>query len=349
MVMNQMRPHLTVVLTLFTAFACAAQETGAPAGPGYHLLEQIPIGGEGGSDNLTLDPKTRRLYVPHESKIVVVDIDQNQIAGEITNTPGVHTFLPVDEYGVGFSTDGGEDRLALIKLKTLKTRSKIKAGLDPDTIVHDSGSDLIYVFNRGDNSVSLFESDDGDAVSTTPLPGKPAGAAVDPLAGHVFCNLEGTNAVAVIDAVSHQVVNVWPIGSGENPSGMALDISHHRLFLVCQGNNRLVMMDSVNGRVIDSAPIGKGGEAVAFDPATQLVFSANGEGNVTIVHEDSPDKLTVMQILATAVGTRALALDPKTHDLYVAAAEYNPSAQPVSGGQSPAMIPGSFKILVYGK
>ncbi len=340
---------MAVGLSLLPEFAGMAQATGAPAGASYHLLNQIPIGGEGGWDHLTVDLQTRRLYVTHESKIVIVDLDQNQVAGEITNTPGVHTFIPVDEYGVGFATDGGEDRLRLIKLKTGKTHSRIKAGLDPDAIIHDSGSDLIYVFNRGDNSVSLFESDDGDAVATTPLPGKPAAATVDPLAGHVFCTLEDKNAVAVIDTVSHQVVNVWPIGSGEKPSGMALDTAHHRLFLACQGNNRLVMMDSVNGRVIDSVPAGEGGNTVAFDPVTQLVLSANGEGNVTIAHEDSPDKLTVRQTLTTATGARSLALDPKTHNLYVAAAEYNPAAQPASGGQSSSMVPGSFKILVYGQ
>lgn len=336
------------MLMLRTMVASAVPGGDTAASPDYHLLNQNPIGGEGGPDNLTVDPKTRRLYVPHDSKIAVVDLDQNQITGEITNTPGVHMFIPVDEYGVGFSTDGGEDRLGLIKLKTLKARSKIKAGLDPDAIVYDSGSQLIYVFNRGDNSVSLFESDDGDPVSTTPLPGKPAAATVDPLAGHVYCTLEDKNAVAVIDTVSHQVANVWPLGSGENPSGLALDISHRRLFVVCRGNNRLVMLDSINGRVIDSVPIGQDGGTAAFDPATQLVFSSNGGGNVTIAHEDSPDKLTVVQTLTTCSGARTLALDPKTHNLYVAAAEYKPSAQ-TGSGQPSLMVPGSLKILVYGR
>jgi len=317
----------------------------------YHLLKTIPVGGDGAVNSLTLDAQTRRLYVAHGSKVVVVDLEQDRVTGLITNTPGVFEFVPVDQYSVGFSSDGDEDRLGLIKLKTLRTRFKLKAGKNPGAIVYDSSNQLIYAFNRGDNSFSLYESDDGDPVSTTALAGKPAFAVLDPQAGRMYCNLEDKNLVSVIDTASHQVLKDWPIGPGESASGIALDTSHHRLFLGCHGNNRLEMMDSATGNVINSVPTGLSAGTTVFDADNQLVFSANGEGNVTIAHEDSPDTLSAVQTLTTCPGANSMALDPKSHNIYVAAADYASGAQltPNAGEQPSAMVPGSVKILVYGR
>lgn len=341
-------PLITLSMVMMAGLATPGAEM--PASPGYHLLKEIPIGGEGGWDYLTVDEKARRLYVTHATKIVVVDIDTDQITGEITNTPGVHGFAPVNEYGLGFSSNGKEGQLSMVDLKTLKTRSKIKSGQNPDAILYDSGSEQIYAFNHGDNSVTILEADDGDPVTTTPLPGKPEFAVADPKAGRIYCNLEDKNLVAVIDAVSHKVIHLWPIAPGENATGMAFDPDHHRLFLGCGGNNLMVMMDSTDGKVVASVPIGAGVDANAFDAGTQLAFSSNGEGNVTIAHEDSPDKLTVVQTLTTQRGARTMALDSKTHRIYLATAEYEPAAKPETDAprQRPKMIPGSFKILVYG-
>ena len=350
MKMNPWKFLLPTLLSFAAISGLATKGSAAPASPRYHFLKDIPIGGEGGWDYLTVDEKARRLYVTHETKIVVVDLDAEKIVGEITNTPGVHGFALVPEYGVGLSSNGEEGKLSLVDLKTLKTRSKAKAGKNPDAILYDSGSQQVYAFNGGDNSVTIVEGDDADAVTTTKLPGKPEFAVVDPKAGRVYCNLEDKNAVAVIDTISHKVVTTWPIAPGEEPTGMAFDAAHHRLFLGCGGNKMMVMMDSTNGKVLAAVPTGAGVDANAFDPGTQLAFSANGEGNVTIAHEDSPDTLTVAQTLATQRGARTMALDPKTHKIYLAVAEYEPVATPGANtpGQPAQVIPGSFKILVYG-
>ena len=351
MKINSWKFLLPVTVSLASLMAPAMQGAEASASPGYHFLKQIPIGGEGGWDYLTVDAKVRRLYVTHATKIVVVDIDAEKVVGEITNTPGVHGFAVVPEYGVGFSSNGKEGTLSVVDLKTLTTRSKPKAGRNPDAILYDPGTQQIYAFNGGDNSVTIVEGDDGDALTTTPLPGKPEFAAVDPKANRVYCNLEDKNAVAVIDTVSHQVVSTWPIAPGEEASGMALDVAHHRLFLGCGGNQLMVMMDSASGKVLASVPIGAGVDATAFDPETQLAFSSNGEGNVTIAHEDAPDQLTVVQTLATQRGARTMALDPKTHKIYLAVAEFEPTATPGANApsQRPKPVPGTLKILVYGK
>lgn len=351
MKMNPSKLLLPLTLSLVSLMSPPTHGAEASANPGYHFLKEIPIGGEGGWDYLSVDPKARRLYVTHATKIVVVDLDAEKIAGEITNTPGVHGFAVVPEYGVGFSSNGKEGTLSVVDLKTLATRSKAKAGRNPDAIVYDSGSQQIYAFNGGDNSVTIVEGDDGDALTTTPLPGKPEFAAADPKASRVYCNLEDKNAVAVLDTVSHQVVNTWPIAPGEEASGLALDVVHHRLFLGCGGNKMMVMMDSTSGKVLASVPIGAGVDATAFDPETQLAFSSNGEGNVTIAQEDSPDQLTVVQTLTTQRGARTMALDPKTHKLYLAVAEFEPAANAGADAprQRPKPVPGTFKILVYGR
>lgn len=350
MTVTSWRHLLLPALITVSLFNLPVHGADAPAAPGYHLLKEIHIGGDGGWDYLQVDESARRLYVTHATKIVVVDIDTDKIVGEITNTPGVHGFAPVAEYGLGFSSNGKEGQLSMVNLKTLATQSKIKSGKNPDAIVYDPGSEQIYAFNHGDNSVTILEGDDGDPVTTTALPGKPEAATVDPKAGRVYCNLEDKNAVAVIDTVSHRVMDTWPVAPGERPTGMAIDTAHHRLFIGCRGSKTMVLMNSADGKVIASVPIGAGVDANAFDPVTQLAFSANGEGNVTIAHEDSPDKLAVVQTLATQRGARTMALDPKTHKIYLAVAEYEPETKPEADGsrQRRKMVPDSFKVLVYG-
>ena len=291
-----------VALGILTMSSLSAPGADVPASPGYHLLKEIPIGGDGGWDYLAVDETARRLYVTHETKIVVVNVDTDKVVGEITNTPGVHGFAPVSQYGLGYSSNGKEGKLSMVDLKKLKMRYKIKVGQNPDAIIYDPGSQQIYTFNHGDNSVTVLEGDDGDVITTIALPGKPEFAVADPKAGRVYCNLEDKSTVAVIDTVTHKVVNVWPIAPGEKATGMALDPDHHRLFIGCGGNNMMVMMDSTDGKVVASVPIGAGVDANAFDAGTQLAFSSNGEGNVTIAHEDSPDKLTVVQTLITHRG-----------------------------------------------
>jgi len=185
----------------------------------------------------------------------------------------------------------------------------------------------------------------GKAVATIPLGGKPEFAETDPAAGRVYNNIQDKSEVAVIDTKSHQVVTNWPIAPGEEASGMAIDLKNHRLFLGCGGSKTMVMMDSANGKVLASVPIGQGVDANAFDPGTGFIFASCGDGTTTIAHEDTPDKLTVVQTLETQRGSRTMTLDPKTHKIYLAAAKFE---APAEGQRRGKMIPDSFKIMVYG-
>jgi len=257
----------TALAALGLALAVRLQSAEAPAGPGYHFLKEIPVGGEGGWDYLAVDESARRLYVTHDTKIVVIDIEKDKVVGEIADTPGIHGLAIAalsPEVHLGFSSNGREDKMSMIDLKTLKTTSKPATGKRPDAILFVPQRAEVYTFNAGDHSASVFEADDGDPEGAIPLPGKPEFATVDPKATRVYCNIEDKNQVAAIDTGTRKVVEQWPTAPGESPSGMAIDLEHHRLFLGC-ANKLMVMMDSSNGKVITTVPIGARVDANAFE------------------------------------------------------------------------------------
>ena len=311
----------------------------------YHLLKEIPVGGEGGWDYCSVDSAARRLYVSHATKVMVIDLDTEKVVGEITNTPGVHGLAPAPELGRGFVSCGRENKAAIVDLKTLETISKVDTGANPDGMLYEPSRQEAYMFNGRGQSATVIDAKAGKVVATIPLGGKPEFAAADPKAGRVYDNLEDKSEVVAIDVQKHEVVNRWPIAPGEEASGMAIDVAHHRLFLGCGGSKTMVMMDSTDGKVMGSVPIGDGVDANAFDAETQLAFASCGDGTVTIAHEDSPDKLTVVQTLKTERGARTMTIDPKTHKIYLASAKFE---TPTAGQRRGRIVPDSFKILVYG-
>jgi len=329
---------------LFSSFllALAAASIGWAAEP-YRLLKEIPVGGEGGWDYLSVDAASHRLYVSHATKIVVIDTQTDAIVGEIADTPGVHGFAIAPQLGRGFASNGRENKVSIVKLATLKTLSKVATETNPDAILFEPGRGEVYAFNGRSQSATVFTAATGEVVATIPLGGKPEFAQADPEVGRVFVNIEDKNEVAVIDVATHAVVARWPIAPGEEASGMDIDLAHHRLFLGCS-NAKLVILDSTDGRVVASVPAGKGIDAAAFDPGTQLAFTPNGrDGTVTIVHEDSPEKFTVVQTLATERSARTMAVDPASHKIYLVTAKFLPAEE----GKRPKMIPESMKVLVY--
>lgn len=315
----------------------------------YGLLGEIQVGGDTGWDYLSIDADARRLYVTHGTHIVVIDLEAGRLAGEITDTPGVHGFAVAHDLGRGFSSNGQEARLSIVDLATLKTLGKVGTGEGPDAVLYEPSRREVYSFNGRGHSATVIAAPSGAAVATIELPGKPEFAAADSAAGRVFVNIEDKNEIAVIDTRQHKIVATWPIAPGESASGMAFDAAHHRLFIGCE-NQLMLMIDSSNGKVVSSVPIGAGVDANAFDPELQLAFSSNGDGTLTIAHEDSPQTLSVVQTVKTQPSARTLALDPKTHRIYLAAAKLLPAPKQEPGAprHRPAVAPGTFKILVYG-
>jgi YVTN family beta-propeller protein len=315
----------------------------------YQFVKEIPIGGEGGWDILTIDSAASRLHLSHATKVVVVDLNKNAVVGEIADTPGVHGFVAVPELQRGFSSNGKESKSSVVDLKTLKTLSKIDTGESPDAVVYEPVRGEVYIFNHKGSSATVIDAKQAKAVATIPLGGSPEFAAVDEKAGRVYCNIEDKNEVAVIDTAKREVIARWPLAPGDGPSGIALDAAHHRLFATCH-NKMMVMLDTETGKVITTVPIGAGVDGCAFDETTQLAFASCGEGTTTIAKEETPEKLSVVQTLKTERGARTMALDPRTHRIYLPSAQFQPPPSP-SPGASPArptIVPNTLKLLVYG-
>jgi YVTN family beta-propeller protein len=315
----------------------------------YKFSTEIPIGGEGGWDILTIDSAASRLYLSHATKVVVVDLNKNAVAGEIADTPGVHGFVAVPELQRGFSSNGKESKSSVVDLETLKTVSKIDTGESPDALVYEPRRGEVYVFNHKGNSATVIDAKAAKVITTIPLEGSPEFPATDDAAARIYCNIEDKSDVAVIDAAKHEVIARWPVAPGTEPSGIALDAVHHRLFSTCH-NKMMVMLDTETGKVIATVPIGGGVDGCAFDKANQLVFASCGDGTTTIAKEETPEKLTVVQTLTTERGARTIALDSKTHRIYLPSAQFQPPPSPSPGASPgrPTIVPNTLKLLVYG-
>src|SRR6476620_657453 len=244
-----MRLRLAV---LMLSSAIALQNAGA--GDAYKFLSEIPIGGEGGWDILTIDSAAKRLYVSHSTKVVVVDLEKNAVAGEITDTPGVHGFIPIPELQRGFTTNGKENKASVVDLATLKTISQVDTGATPDAFAYDAKRGEVYIFNHSGGSATVIDAKNAKVVATIQLGGEPEFGVSDDADGKVYVNLEDKSEVAVIDAAKHEVVAHWPLAPGTEPTGIALDVAHHRLFSTCH-NKMMEMVDTMNGKVVASVPI----------------------------------------------------------------------------------------------
>ncbi len=324
--------------------------THAQEGP-YKFIKEIRVGGEGGWDYLSVDPAARRLYVAHATKVVVIDTDKDSVLGEIGPTPGVHGIAVAPDLGKGFVSAGGENKAVVVDLQTLRITGSVDTGGNPDAILYEPTSQEVYTFNGRDSSSTVFDAKAGKVVATIKLSGKPEFAQEDPAAGRIYVNIEDKSEVAVIDVKTHAVVATWALAPGREPTGLAIDLPHRRLFSGCAGSNLLVMMDSTTGKVLAHVPTGPGVDAASYDPATGYAFaSSGGDGAVTIAQAGSGNGLRVVQTLKTQVGARTMTVDPATHKLYLATAQFEAPSTPTQPGERVrrTMVPGSFKVLVYG-
>jgi DNA-binding beta-propeller fold protein YncE len=320
----------------------------AQAQSNYHLIKKIPVGGEGGWDYLTFDSQARRLYISHTNRVDIVDVESGKIVGEVPNTKGVHGIALAPEFNRGFTSNGRDSTATIFDLKTLQSVSQVNTGKNPDAIIYDPKSKRVFTFNGGSRDATAIDAQSGKIVGTIALNGRPEFAVADGK-GMVYVNLEDKSAVVAFDANSLTVKSTWSLAPGEEPTGIAMDKDARRLFVGC-ANQKLIVMNADNGRVVATLPIGRGVDAVAFDPHLKLAFTSNGEGTLTVVREDAPDKFSVVENAKTQRGARTLALDEKTHDVYLATAEFGapPAPTPERPRPRPTIVPGSFVILVMG-
>ena len=323
--------------------------TGAPPAPGYHHVKKITLGGEGGWDYLTIDSAARRLYIARATRVMVLDADSGAQVGEIADTPGVHGVALAPQLGRGFTSNGRASTVTIFDLKTLKPLGQAKTGSNPDAIVYDAVTRRVFTFNGASKDATVIGAADGSVSGTIALDGKPEFAVADE-AGRIYVNLEDKSELLAIDSRQLTILNRWPLAPCKEPSGLAMDRKNRRLFVGC-GNKVMAVVDADSGRVLTTLPIGSGVDATAFDPGTSLAFSSNGDGTLTVVREESPDKFTVVENVATQRGARTMALDEKTHNVYLVTAEFGPPREPTPDNPRgrPSMLPGSFVLLVFGQ
>jgi len=317
-----------------------------PASQHYHVVRHIPIGGEGGWDYLTMDSASHRLYVSHADRVEVVDVDRGKVVGTIPNTQGVHGIALAPSLHRGFVSDGRTSLVTIFDLNTLKTLSEVKTTGDrPDAILFEPVTSRVFTFNAGGKNATAIEAATGAVAGTIPLGGKPEFAVADGR-GRIYLNMEDTSELVTIDAKSLAVVNRWPVKPCQEPSGLALDRTHHRLFSVC--DKVMAVSDSEAGKVITTLTIGDGPDAAAFDPAFGFAFSSNGaDGTLTVVRESTPANFGVIDTVPTQRGARTMALDERTHHIYLATSKFGPPppATPERPHPRPSIMPGTFEIL----
>lgn len=288
----------------------------------YEVSDKINIGGETRWDYLSIDYTYNRLFVSHASKVHVVDLKTNKLVGEISDLHGVHGIEFAAEFNKGFISNGRDSSITVFDLKSLQKLASIKInGKNPDAIIYDPFTKRIFSFNHSSNNATAIDAKTNSIIATFPLDGVPEFAASD-LKGSMYVNLEDKSAVDVFDPQTLKVIAKWSIAPCEEPTGMAIDNENSRLFVV-GGNKLMAVLDLTNGKVITTIPIGSGVDGCAYDSKTNLAFSSNGEGSITVIRQENPNKYNVVETVPTIKGTRTITVDTTTHNVYTLGAVEN--------------------------
>jgi DNA-binding beta-propeller fold protein YncE len=321
----------------------------AAVGSGYKVVNTYKTGGEGGWDYLTADSAARRLYISRSTHVIVLDLDSGKTVGDIPDTPGVHGIAIAPELGRGFTSNGREGTVSIFDLKTLATSSKVKVGDNPDAILYDPATKRVFTFNGRSQDSTAIDATNGTVLGTIKLDGKPEFAASDGKGG-VFVNIEDKSELTAIDASKLGVKSTWPLAPCTEPSGLAMDKKSRRLFVGCD-NKMMAVVNADSGKVLATPAIGEGVDATAFDAETGLAFASCGEGVLSVIHEDTPDKFSMVENVPTQTGARTMALDSKTHNVYVVTAKFGPPPAATADNPHPrrSIVPDSFVVLVLSK
>jgi YVTN family beta-propeller protein len=346
------RGRLTTLLALLllAAFALAGA-----VGGGYRLVKKYSFGAAVGStgeyfDYITVDSAARRVYMSHGTEVKVIDADSGTVVGNITGFKQNHGIAVVDEFGRGFITDGGQGKVIIFDPKTLKVIGDVKAENDADCVIYDPASKRVFVMNGRSHSSTVIDAKSGNVVGTINMGGAPEFEVTDG-EGAIYDNIEDTNEVVAIDSRTLKIKTRWPVAPAGMPTALAIDRQHRRLFISGRKPQMLVVMDADSGKVIQSFPITAGADANVYEPETGLLFVATREGMIHIFHEDTPDKFSVVDTVKTEYGAKTLALDTKTHNLFLPTSDFGPPPAPTAEQPhpNPAAIPGTFRLLIYGR
>jgi len=312
----------------------------------YQLVKKVVIGGQGGWDYFDVDPDTGHIFIPRDSHILVLDKNLKRVA-DISGVDGAHAI----SFGLGLKKAflSTEASVSILHTQAMKISGRIDlASKDPDAILYDKFSNRVFTFNGGGTQdASAIDAGSGKVVGSISLGGKPEFAQAD-LSGHIFVNIEDKSRIVEFDANTLRSLHTWPLAPCEEPSGLAIDVAQKRLFAGCR-NQLMAVIDYTKGKVLATLPIGKGTDATRFDAGTGLAFASCGQGVITVVREDSPDRFSVVQTIRTESGARTMALDLETHAIYTVTARMRPpaAATPQNPHPYPQPIPNTFTALAY--
>jgi YVTN family beta-propeller protein len=331
------------IALLATAFlVCSANILTAQGTSGYKVDKTFHIASSGGWDYIAVGPGNNRLYVSHGTQVNILDETTGDSVGVIPNTTGVHGIAFASSLNKGYTSNGRLNTVTVFDLKTNNVLSQIETGQNPDAIMYDEFSKKIITCNGRSKDLSVIDPVTDKVVATIPVGGKPE-TAVSDNAGNIYVNIEDKNQISKINIITNAVEASWSIAPGESPTGLAMDTKTKRLFAGC--DKLLIVLDATNGKVVDKLTIADGCDGVAFDNGLKYVFASCGEGKLSIVQEFSADKFTVIDNVETKRSARTIALDEKTHEVFLPAAD----TQPGAAGERPHMIPGTFQIVVVKK
>ncbi|MBV8208126.1 MAG: YncE family protein [Acidobacteria bacterium] len=353
--MKSLSSRIALLATLGVAVTLLA----AAATPSYKVLNTYKVGGEGGWDYLTADPNTHNVFISRGNHVMVINGDTGQPVGDIPGTDGIHGIALADSLNKGFTSNGRSNDVTVFDLKSLKETGKVKleGAQNPDAILYDPATKRVFTFNGRTSNATAIDATNDTVIGNITLDGKPETAASDGK-GMVFVNIEDKSEIQQIDARNNKVVNTWSIKPCEEPSGLAMDQKNRRLFAGCH-NKIMAVVNADNGKVVATPAIGAGVDANGWDPERKLAFSSNGDGTLTIVHQDGGDQYSVAQDLKTEPRARTMTVDTKNHRVYLVTADFQappPQAEAPAGAPAgqpaqrprPTMVPGSFRVIVVG-
>ncbi len=327
-----MRRSVTALLVLFAASLAAPR----PGCAQTFKVEKFDIKGDGGTDYVAVEAATGRVFVSRSTHMMVVEGATGKVLGDIPNTPGVHGAGLATKAGHGFTTNGGDQTVTMFDLTSLQVLKQIKVGPGLDGIMYDQPDDLIILTNhsRPIGTLTALNPASGDIVATVELEDTaPEGAAADGK-GHIFVNNEGKSTIQVIDVKTWKATASWPLAPCEGPTGIAYDKASNRIFSGCSKTS--VVLDASTGKIVASIANGTRVDALGWDPSKKLIYIPNGgEGNVTVVHQDSADKYTVVATVATFPGAKTITVDPTTHNVYLFQPERGPAPPPAPDAPPP--------------
>lgn len=334
----------TLVFALFLSGVYACTPANAQSTAALKLIHTYKIGSNGGWDYLSTDHQNNKLYVSHGTQVNVLNETTGDSVGVISNTPGGHGIALVHALNKGYTSNGKAGECTVFEMKTLAELGRIKVGENPDAIFYDDWSKNIFVFNGRSMDVSVIDPEKDVVIATLPLGGKPETGVSDGK-GMIYVNIEDKNEVVCFSAKNPKVIKRFKLEGGEEPSGLAIDRENSRLFVGC-ANRVLLVLDAVSGKKISTLPIGDGSDGVVFDAVGKTIYSANGEGTLSVIKVISANKYAILQTIKTAVGARTLALDPVSQHLFLPTADFKPGA---AEGKKRALIDGTFRVMEFGK